>query len=70
MAVQATIVTSDGRVLQGMSYRMSPSAPPLPSVPASPYPFNGGTYHIETPLGWVDLNESQVTTITVTPTAT
>jgi hypothetical protein len=65
MPVQTKITTTDGRVLQGISYRMASYSPPLPSVPASPYPFNGGTYHVQTALGWVDINESQVGSVSV-----
>jgi hypothetical protein len=69
MPVQATVITTDGRVIQGVSYRMASYAPPAPAVPASPYPYNGGTYHIQTLFGWVDLLDSQVASITVSPLA-
>jgi hypothetical protein len=69
MTTQAVIVTSNGQVLQALSYRMASSAPPQPSVPASPYPFKGGVYHVQSRLGWIDLNASEVFTVSLSPTA-
>jgi hypothetical protein len=69
MPVQATAITIEGRVIQGLSYRMASYAAPAASVPASPYPFITGTYHVQTALGWVDIPASEVSTITVNPLA-
>lgn len=69
MPLQAALTTTDGRVIQGVSYRMAAYTTPGPSIPASPYPFLGGMYHLQTPLGWVDIADSDVSSIFVTPIA-
>lgn len=70
MSTQVTVTMANGTTLQAVNHRMSPFSPPVPSVPASPYPFTGGVYHLLTASGWVDLPMSQVARITVAPGAT
>jgi hypothetical protein len=68
MPVQTVVNTVAGRVIQGISYRMAAyQTPPPASIPASPYPFVGGVYHLETALGWVDIPMSDVHNITLYP---
>ena len=66
MSTQAIVTLNTGQVVRAVSYRMSPGRPPAPSVPASPTPYMaGGMYHLETPMGWVDIPASQVQNISV-----
>ena len=69
MSVQLTVTLLNGQTLWGINYRMAPYTVPNPSVPASPLPFTGGVFHMQTPLGWVDIVASQVKSISVAPGA-
>jgi hypothetical protein len=69
MATRVTMTLTNGQVIHGTSYRMSANSPPLPSVPASPSPFSGGVYHIQTQRGWRDFVASDVASISVAPGA-
>ena len=53
MSTRVLITLKNGKVIQGVNYRMDPNSAPTPWVPQSPVPFNGGYYHIETANGWV-----------------
>jgi len=65
MSSQVTITTTDGRVLIGLNYRMSPASTGNPSVPASP--LTGGVYHLQGDTGWIDIPASQVASIVLKP---
>lgn len=65
MSTQVTITLTDGRVIQGLSYRMSTAVPANPSVSASPG--TGGVYHVQAENGWIDIPASQVASIVLKP---
>jgi len=67
MATLVTIVTTEGRTIQGLNYRMDPSVAIRPNVPRSP--LSGGIYHVHTRLGWIEIPASQVKSLTVKPGA-
>jgi hypothetical protein len=62
MATLITIVTTQGRVIEGIDYRTDPSKPSSPNVPLTE--LTGGFYHIQTRYGWTDIPASQVRSIT------
>lgn len=69
MSSQVTITLINGRVIHGVNYRMSATAPSgtgglKPSVPDA---LTGGVYHIEDENGWVDIPANQVASITAHP---
>ena len=66
MSTQVTLTMTNGQVVSAVSYRMSPYSVPTASTPASPIPFDGGQYHVQTPYGWVDIAAGDVHAITVT----
>jgi hypothetical protein len=66
VSIQVVMTLTNGQVIQGLNYRMAPYGPFGPSVPASPSPFAGGVYHLQTPLGWVDIVASQVKSMAIT----
>jgi hypothetical protein len=65
MSTQVTITLTDGRVIQGLSYRMSTGVPVNPTVPASP--ITHGMYHIQGDNGWVDIPASEVASVVLHP---
>jgi hypothetical protein len=69
MAAQVKVTLISGQVIYALSYRMDPAAPAVPSASASPNPFLGGVYHIDTTRGWVDIPVSQIRSIQVNPGA-
>jgi hypothetical protein len=68
VSIQVKVVMQNGQVITGINWRMSSYGPWNPSVPASPYPFAGGVFHLKSPSGWVDVEASQVRSFSVTPT--
>jgi hypothetical protein len=70
MTVQATVVLKSGAVVQGVNYRLAAYASPYqPGAPASPPPFNGGMYHVQTAMGWIEVPATQIATISTRPVA-
>lgn len=65
MSTQVLLTLNTGQVVSAVNYRMPPTSPPSPSVPASPNPFSGGVYHVQTPMGWVDILATDITNIAV-----
>jgi hypothetical protein len=69
MASIVTIITKDGAIHNGLSYRLG-SGVPWPYAPASPGTVGAGMWYLNTTGGWEDIPNDQVVSITVHPGAT
>lgn len=69
MSTQVVVTLNSGQVVRAVSYRMAPYSTPLPAVPASPNPYAGGVFHLQTSLGWSDFLANNIANISVVPGA-
>jgi hypothetical protein len=67
MSTQVTLVTVDGRVIQGINYSVNPTTVPAnvdALVAAMPGGMTMGQYHIHTARGWEYVPAAQIAAVT------